>query len=62
MPTEVTHANIQPTIDLAMGVYGRDLGHVADDVARSIDAFGIGQADGTLDPLRPADRTRQRRS
>ena len=32
MPTEVTHTNIQPTIDLTMGVHGRDLGHVSDDV------------------------------
>ena len=35
VPTEVTHNNLQPTIDLTMGVQGRDLGHVADDVARS---------------------------
>ena len=34
MPTEVTHTNLQPTIDLTMGVHGRDLGHVADDVDR----------------------------
>ena len=37
VPTEVTHQNIQPTIDLTMGVYGRDLGHVSDDVTRVID-------------------------
>jgi hypothetical protein len=36
----VTHTNIQPTIDLTMGVYGRDLGHVADDVAAVISEFG----------------------
>jgi multidrug efflux pump subunit AcrB len=40
VPTEVTHANIQPTIDLTMGVYGRDLGHVSDDVTKVIDEFG----------------------
>ena len=40
VPTEVTHQNIQPTIDLTMGVYGRDLGHVSDDVAKVIDGFG----------------------
>ena len=33
VPAEVTHTNLQPTIDLTMGVDGRDLGHVADDVA-----------------------------
>ena len=30
VPTEVTHFNIQPTIELTMGVHGRDLGHVAE--------------------------------
>ncbi len=39
-PAEITHTNLQPTIDLTMGVSGRDLGHVADDVARAINAFG----------------------
>ena len=33
VPTEITHNNLQSTIDLTMGVSGRDLGHVADDVA-----------------------------
>ena len=36
VPSEVTHANIQPTIDLTMNVEGRDLGHIADDVAKLI--------------------------
>lgn len=45
VPAEVNHTTLQPTIDLTMGVYGRDLGHVADDVARVIDTFGK--------PLRP---------
>ena len=40
VPTEITHNNIQPTIDLTMGVEGRDLGHVADDVAEVVDEFG----------------------
>ena len=40
VPTEVTHYNIQPTIELTMGVYGRDLGHVSDDVTKIIDKFG----------------------
>ena len=39
VPTEITHNNIQPSIDLTMGVEGRDLGHVADDIAT--DARGI---------------------
>ena len=38
--TEVTHYNIQPTIELTMGVEGRDLGHVSDDVAQVLGEFG----------------------
>jgi multidrug efflux pump subunit AcrB len=40
VPTEVTHYNIQPTMELTMGVQGRDLGHVSDDVAEVLDDFG----------------------
>ncbi|MFO0954113.1 MAG: efflux RND transporter permease subunit [Isosphaeraceae bacterium] len=53
VPTEVTHANIQPTIDLTMGVYGRDLGHVSDDVSKALDEFGRRDPEGfwaTYDP------------
>ncbi len=39
-PTEVTHYQIQPTIELSLGVYGRDLGHVSDDVAEVLSKFG----------------------
>lgn len=37
MPTEITHIDHNPSIDLSIGVQGRDLGHVADDVYRAID-------------------------
>ncbi len=40
VPTEVTHYNIQPTIELTMGVHERDLGHVSEDVAKAIDKYG----------------------
>src|SRR5581483_9879352 len=40
VPAEVSHTNLQATIDLTMGVYGRDLGHVADDVAAVVARFG----------------------
>ncbi len=40
VPAEVTHTNLSPTIDLTMGVYGRDLGHVADDVHAIVAKFG----------------------
>ncbi len=39
-PPEVTHINIRPSIDLNIGVEGRDLGHVADDVHRVLNEFG----------------------
>jgi len=54
VPTEVTHTNIQPTIDLSMGVFGRDLGHVSDDVTRAIDALGDRQPDGSWVPYDPS--------
>ncbi len=41
VPTEVTHYNIQSTIELTMGVDERDLGHVSDDVWKVLDTFGI---------------------
>lgn len=40
IPTEVTHLNILPTIDLNIGVSGRDLGHVATDVYKVVNRFG----------------------
>ena len=51
--TEVTHYNIQPTIELTMGVYERDLGHVSDDVAKVLDKYGKLEKSGqwaTYDP------------
>ncbi|APW60420.1 efflux RND transporter permease subunit [Paludisphaera borealis] len=59
VPTEVTHDNIQPTIDLAMGVYGRDLGHISDDVTAVVDAFGVKQADGSWQPFDPSSSRKQ---
>ncbi len=54
VPTEVTHQNIQPTIDLSMGVYGRDLGHISDDVVKAIDEEGVRQKDGNWLPYDPS--------
>jgi len=45
IPTEVTHLNILPTIDLNVGVSERDLGHVAADVYKVVDRFGKLKAD-----------------
>ncbi len=51
---EVTHTNLQATIDLTMGVSGRDLGHVADDVAKAIDAFGAPLGTAVWAPYDPS--------
>ena len=58
----MTHNNIQPTIDLTMGVYGRDLGHVSDDVTKVIDEFGKRAATAPGGPTirRQAGRTAER--
>jgi multidrug efflux pump subunit AcrB len=60
VPTEVTHYNIQPTIELTMGVYGRDLGHVADDVMKVIDNFGAVIEPGKWSPFDPDSQEKKR--
>ncbi len=54
VPTEITHNNLQATMDLTLGVQGRDLGHVADDVARVIGEAGQAQPDGSWLPYDPS--------
>ncbi len=61
VPTEITHNNLQSTIDLTMGVYRRDLGHVADDVAKVLGEFGVAQADGSWIPFDPSDHSADRK-
>ncbi len=53
VPAEVNHTNLQATIDLTMGVYGRDLGHVADDVAKVVAKFGQRSGRGAWVPFDP---------
>ena len=53
VPTEVTHLDIEPMIELTLGVSGRDLGHVADDVTRALDEFGRPAGDSTWVPYEP---------
>ncbi len=60
VPTEVTHYEIQPTIELTMGVYGRDLGHVSDDVAKVIDNFGAPEGPGVWAPYDPSSKEKRR--
>ncbi|HEY5314816.1 MAG TPA: efflux RND transporter permease subunit, partial [Pirellulales bacterium] len=54
VPAEITHTNLQPTIDLNMGVHGRDLGHVADDVYAVVNRFGQLEAPGVWAAYDPA--------
>lgn len=56
VPAEITHTNLQPTIDLTMGVYGRDLGHVADDVYAVVGNFGEPREKGVWVPFDPASQ------
>jgi multidrug efflux pump subunit AcrB len=60
VPTEITHNNLQSTIDLTMSVQDRDLGHVADDVADVLAEFGEAKDDGTWAPYDPADSSAHR--
>jgi multidrug efflux pump subunit AcrB len=60
VPSEVSHTNIQPTIDLTMGVAGRDLGHVADDVSRVIATFGKSAGSGVWIPFDPSVKDEQK--
>jgi multidrug efflux pump subunit AcrB len=56
VPAEITHTNLQPTIDLLMGVHGRDLGHVADDVYAVINRFGQLETKGVWAAYDPASK------
>jgi multidrug efflux pump subunit AcrB len=53
VPAEVTHSDLQPTMDLTMGVHGRDLGHVAEDVNKVIARYGKARKDGGWTPFDP---------
>jgi multidrug efflux pump subunit AcrB len=53
VPSEINHTNLQSTIDLTMGVQGRDLGHIAMDVEAVIAKFGEQRADGGWTPFDP---------
>jgi multidrug efflux pump subunit AcrB len=55
VPAEVVHTDMQPTMDVTMGVQGRDLGHVAADVERIVANYGEERADGGWGPYDPDD-------
>jgi len=61
VPTEITHNNIQPSIDVTMGVEGRDLGHVADDIAKLLEEFGQKLPEGNWAPYEPSSSGSKKR-
>ena len=54
VPTEILHNNLQPSVDITMGVEGRDLGHVADDINLALDEFGQKLPNGSWTPFDPS--------
>ena len=59
VPTEITHNNIQPSIDLTMGTEGRDLGHIADDISVILGEFGKKLPDGNWAPYDPVSGSKK---
>jgi multidrug efflux pump subunit AcrB len=53
VPAEINHTNLQATMDLTLGVYGRDLGHVADDIGKVVAKFGKARPEGGWTPYDP---------
>ena len=56
VPTEMTHTNLQSSIDLVMSVAGRDLGHVSEEVEKVLKEFGQPDGQGDLIPYDPQSR------
>ena len=59
IPADIKHVNLQATIDLSMGVEGRDLGHVSDDVTKVINQFGETLEPGVWAPYDPDQRDKK---
>ncbi len=57
---EVTHTDLQTTTDVTMNVEGRDLGHVAADITRTVDQFGQRNEDGKWVLFDPDDSTKSK--
>ncbi len=53
VPAEVVHTDLQSTIELTMGVHGRDLGHVAEDVRKVVARHGRKHDSGGWVPFDP---------
>jgi multidrug efflux pump subunit AcrB len=59
MAAEVTHTDLMTTIDLSMNVEKRDLGHVADDIVRVLNDFGVSKGNSTWQPYDPDSKDHQ---
>jgi multidrug efflux pump subunit AcrB len=59
VPAEVTHTNLKPTIDLTMGIHGRDLGHVAKDVAAVVSRYGVAKGRNAWVPFDPTSKEKK---
>jgi multidrug efflux pump subunit AcrB len=60
--SEVTHASLQTTIDITMGVHRRDLGSVADEVALVLHQFGKRERSGEWKTYDPQSKSPDRRT
>ncbi len=60
VPTEIHHVDLQPAIDLTMGVEGRDLGHVCDEVVQVLDQYGKRLTTGLWQPYDPRAKGEQK--
>jgi multidrug efflux pump subunit AcrB len=54
--SEVTHTDLQTTLDLTMNIHVRDLGHVADDISKVLHRFGNFQGGGEWETYDPATK------
>jgi multidrug efflux pump subunit AcrB len=53
IPADIKHVDLQSTIDLSLGVEGRDLGHISDDVRKLLNGFGVAEEEGVWAPYDP---------
>jgi multidrug efflux pump subunit AcrB len=54
--SEMTHQNLQVTLDISMNIHGRDLGSVADAVARMLNRYGHNEGGGEWKTYDPATK------
>jgi multidrug efflux pump subunit AcrB len=52
----MTHQNLQVTLDISMNIHGRDLGSVADAVARMLNRYGHNEGGGEWKTYDPATK------